>query len=171
MAVDAGKFREIFGSLPTAVAVVTAVGEDGEPCGLTMNTVTAVAKTPPLLLVCLDETSQTLRAIRHSGTFVVNFLAGHGSELSDRFARKGRGKFAGFDWLAAPSAGGAPILSGHVLAHAECSVREEIRVGDHSVVIGLLDDGEAYDRPPLVYYRKNYSAWPIGGLRAIPTGR
>ncbi|WP_406632008.1 flavin reductase family protein [Amycolatopsis sp. WGS_07] len=171
MPVDPDKFREIFGSLPTAVAVVTAVGDDGDPCGLTMNTVTAVAKTPPLLLVCLDENSQTLQAIRHSRAFVVNFLAGNGSALADRFARKGRGKLAGFDWLPAPSGGGAPILAGHVLAHAECSVREEIRVGDHSVVIGLLDDGEAYDRPPLVYYRKSYSAWPAGEARPIPAGR
>ncbi|WP_171168715.1 flavin reductase family protein [Streptomyces sp. I05A-00742] len=160
MPIDADGFREIFASLPTTVAVVTAVGLDGIPRGMTTNTVTALSRNPPLLLVCMDEASQTLPAVRESGFFAVNFLADSGDGISQTFAGKAPDKFARFDHLPARQAGGAPVFTADVVAHAECSVHAEIPAGDHSIVIGAIRAGAARDRAPLMYHRRSYSSWP-----------
>ena len=63
MPVSPESFRELFGSFPAQVAIITAVGADGRPRGFTCTTTCAVSAAPPLLLICVDENSQTLPAI------------------------------------------------------------------------------------------------------------
>ena len=55
---------------------------DGEPVGTTANAVTSLSLDPPLVLVCFDLGSLTLRAIRGHGAFVVNVLAAPQQHLS-----------------------------------------------------------------------------------------
>ncbi|MCP2260263.1 NADH-FMN oxidoreductase RutF, flavin reductase (DIM6/NTAB) family [Streptoalloteichus tenebrarius] len=169
MPIDADGFRQIFASLPTTVAVVTTIDGAGTPRGLTTNTVTAVSKEPPLLLVCLDEGSQTLRAVRESGVFVVNFLADSERELSQVFAGKGQDKFGRVRHVPSAAAGGAPVLAAHAIAHAECVVQREIGVGDHTILIGRLEAGAVHDRVPLMYHRRAYSSWPTVDRLSVPT--
>jgi len=45
---------------------------NGEPVGSGANAVTWLSLDPPLLLVCFDLGSATLRAIRSHGGFIVN---------------------------------------------------------------------------------------------------
>jgi flavin reductase (DIM6/NTAB) family NADH-FMN oxidoreductase RutF len=70
----------------TGVTVVTSVGEDG---GTTANAVTSLSLDPPLLLVCCDLSSATLRTIRSHGAFVVNAPGHRQRYLSANFARRG----------------------------------------------------------------------------------
>ena len=156
MTIHAEDFRRIFGCLPTTVAVITADGH-----GVTTNTVTAVSQDPPMLSVCLDATSRTLTAVRDSGLFAVNFLAGSGQAISQVFASKAVDKFTGLTHRPAVHAGGAPVFVDDVVAHAECEVHAELPMGDHSIIIGLIHAGTATERPPLMYYRRQYSVWPM----------
>jgi hypothetical protein len=87
--VSAVEFREAMGHFATGVAVVTSIGEDGEPVGTTANAVTSLSLDPPLLLVCFDLSSATLRAIRGHGAFAVNVLGHRQRHLSANFARRG----------------------------------------------------------------------------------
>lgn len=153
--VDAGRFKALFGALPTAVAVVTVLERGAVPRGLTCNAVTAVSLRPPLLLVCVDRRARSLPALRRSATFAVNFLAEDGHELAARFAGKDEDKFAGLRWAPSP-ANGAPLLTDGVLAHAACRLTEAIEAGDHWILLGLVESGEVYDRPPLVYRNGEY---------------
>ncbi|MFE0464057.1 flavin reductase family protein, partial [Kitasatospora sp. NPDC058965] len=159
MAVDAGRFREIFGSFPTAVAIVTALDEAGEPKGFTCNAVSAVSVDPALLLVCVDKGSRSLPALRHSGAFVVHFLGEDGQQASDRFAGRGDDKFAGQDWYPSAAAGGAPVLTGVALAHAECVVVQQVEAGDHWILIARVEEGEVHPSRPLLYHRRGYHVW------------
>jgi flavin reductase (DIM6/NTAB) family NADH-FMN oxidoreductase RutF len=84
----AAEFREAMGHFATGVTVVTSVDADGEPVGTTANAVTSLSLDPPLVLVCFDLGSQTLRAIRGHGAFVVNVLAAPQQHLSRNFARR-----------------------------------------------------------------------------------
>src|SRR5690606_2211908 len=88
MPVDYELFRGVAGAFPTGVTIVTTLGRDGVPRGLTSNAVCSVSADPPLILVCVDKKSQTLPYLQESGTFVVNFLAAGRAELSNRFASK-----------------------------------------------------------------------------------
>jgi len=157
MPVSPDQFREIFGSFPTAVAVVTAVDEQGDPCGFTCNAVCAVSVSPPLLLIGVDKRSRTLPALLHARAFAVNFLSASGAETSQRFAGKGQDKFAGMRWQPSPGADGAPLLTGVALAYAECRVETTVEAGDHCLVIGRVDGGAVFPREPLLYCRGDYT--------------
>jgi len=160
-------FRSIMAAFPTGVTVITTTGRDGEPKGFTSNAVTSVSLDPPMLLVCVALTSETLPVLRESRRFVVNFLKGGEHEISDRFARKGADKF---DGLAYHDHDGLPVLGDHTIAHAICETEDEIEAGDHIVLLGrvLAGDAIAGETQPLLYYRSKYTAWPIRGRRNPP---
>ncbi|MBF6328261.1 flavin reductase family protein [Nocardia transvalensis] len=159
MTITPASFRALFGSFPTAVAVVTAAGENGAPKGLTCTAIAAVSADPPHLLVCIDELSSTRCALERSGGFAVNFLAEGGEQISDRFAGRGDRKFDGLKWSPSGVAFGAPVLEDYVLGTAECVVVRQIRSGDHHVFIGRLEAAHVHRRRPLLHHRRVYSVW------------
>ncbi|GAB3795679.1 flavin reductase family protein [Micromonospora zhanjiangensis] len=155
------QLRRLFGSLPSVVSVVSAVGSDGVARGMTCNAVSAVSLSPPLLLVCLDHRSRTLTAVRERGAFVVNFLAAGRGEISRRFATGGDDKFAGLTVHASGPTGDAPVLVEDSAASAECRVHDVLDGGDHQIILGRALRCQVYDRPPLTYFGRRYDAWPV----------
>jgi flavin-dependent trigonelline monooxygenase, reductase component len=155
-AVTGEEFVAIMAAFPTGVAIVTAVDVDGTPRGLTTNAVTSASLEPPVLLVCLDLRSRTLPAVRRSGRFAVNFMSAGCEAVCRKFASKADDKFDHVQWV--PGLGGVPLLSGHAVAFAECVVRDDLEVGDHAVLTGLVEAGS----PPgstsdsLLYFRRSY---------------
>ncbi|GAA0900905.1 flavin reductase family protein [Streptomyces thermoalcalitolerans] len=170
MAIDDELFRAVFSAHPAAVCIVTAAGPEGRPSGLTTSAVTSVSRKPPLLLVCVGTGSRTLAAIRHSGGFAVHFLAGHNEWLSERFAGKSTQKFAGLDWRPSGCAAGAPLLPEHHLsAVAECLVHQEVPAGDHSVLVGRIEDAAVHGRAPMLYHERGYVHLPVPALPGSAT--
>jgi flavin reductase (DIM6/NTAB) family NADH-FMN oxidoreductase RutF len=159
--IDGQVFRAVVGSFPTGVTVVTAVGKDGVPRGLTSNAVCSVSAEPPLLLFCIDKRSNTLDALLEARAFVINFLAAGRGDLATLFASRGGDKFRGLHWLPSGAARGAPILVDDTVAYAECLVSQIIDAGDHLVFIGLVEQGYSNEGTPLMYLRRTYAAWPL----------
>ncbi len=162
MAVSRDAFFSIMSAFPTGVAIVTTLEPDGTPRGLTTNAVTSVSAEPPILLVCVDRASRTLPALLHTKRFVVNFMRDDCAELCSLFASKADDKFAHVSW--SPGLGGVPILHEHAVAHAECTTLEELEIGDHVVVTGLVEAGQmpAPEDVPIVYFRRAYSSASSG---------
>lgn len=158
--VDRERFVSIMSAFPTGVAIVTTLEPDGTPRGLTTNAVTSVSADPPLLLVCVDRNSRTLPALVHSKRFVVNFMRDDCADVCALFASKADDKFAHVAWT--PGLGGVPILHEGAIAHAECTTHDELEIGDHVVVTGLVEDGSPPDptQVPIVYFRKTYASAP-----------
>jgi flavin reductase (DIM6/NTAB) family NADH-FMN oxidoreductase RutF len=152
------EFVAIMSAFPTGVAIVSSVEPDGTPRGLTTNAVTSVSLEPPILLVCLDLTSRTLPAVRSSGRFAVNFMRADCEAVCRRFATKADDKFDHLTW--ARGVGGVPLLSGHAVAIAECAVQDELEVGDHAVVTGLVEGGSPPESTsePILYFRRSFQA-------------
>ena len=143
--VSAAEFRHAMGHFATGVTVITSVGADGEPVGTTANAVTSLSLDPPLVLVCFDLGSMTLRAIRGHGAFVVNVLAAAQRLLSANFAR--RGLAAAWDGVRhrhGPT--GSPRLE-DVLAVMECTVERSLPGGDHEIVVGRVRHVETSAAP------------------------
>jgi 3-hydroxy-9,10-secoandrosta-1,3,5(10)-triene-9,17-dione monooxygenase reductase component len=162
--ISASLFRHAMGHFATGVTVVTSVDEDGEPIGTTASAVTSLSLDPPLVLVCFDHTSLTLRAVRAHGAFAVNVLAAPQRHLSANFAR--RGLAAGWDGVRhRPGPAGSPRLEG-VLASLECTVENRLPGGDHEIVVGRVRDIEVGDdgAAPLLYWRGAYQS--LGGAGA-----
>jgi flavin reductase (DIM6/NTAB) family NADH-FMN oxidoreductase RutF len=156
--VPVAAFRHAMGHFVTGVTVVTSVGADGEPVGTTASAVSSLSLDPPLVLVCFDRASVTLRAVRAHGAFVVNVLADSQLHLSVNFAR--RGLAAAWDGVRhRPGSTGSPRLHG-ALAVVECTVEHELPGGDHEIIVGRVREvqtGDA-DVSPLVYWRGTYAS-------------
>lgn len=146
------RFRDAIGRFASGVTVITTV--DGEEAlGTTASAVTSVCLEPPTLLVCMNRSSATGRAIARSGRFAVNVLAEHQGALAGRLATKDPDKFAGVE--AARGAHGQPLLP-EALAHIECRVVEQVEAGTHVVLIGRVASLAAADGMPLAYFRGRF---------------
>lgn len=156
--VSSAEFREIMGSFPTGVTVVTTLDEEGKPIGLTASAVSSVSLSPPQLLICLGSERYTARSVAARGRFVVNFLGGDQQAVAERFARHADDKFAGLPVRTGED--GLPLIEG-ALAHAECVVTKAVPAGDHTVFVGLVVRGTAGAGSPLMYFRRHYGEWPV----------
>lgn len=160
LAIDGQLFRSILGSFPTGVTIVTTVGTDGVPRGLTCNAMCAVSAEPPMLLFCLNKKAGSVAAFLERKAFVVNFLAAGRGELSTRFASPVDDKFTGTRWEPSAHAGGSPIFPDDTVAHAECTISQVVDAGDHHVLFGLVVGGASNGGTPLMYLRRTYANWP-----------
>jgi flavin reductase (DIM6/NTAB) family NADH-FMN oxidoreductase RutF len=158
--VSAEEFRQAMGQFATGVTVVTSVDTEGGPVGTTANAVTSLSLDPPLILVCFDHSSLTLRAIRDHAAFVVNVLAAPQRHLSANFARRGfAAAWDGVRHRHGPT--GSPRLE-DVLAVLECTVEHTVPGGDHEIIIGRVRHVEitGNGRAPLLFFRGGYAALP-----------
>jgi flavin reductase (DIM6/NTAB) family NADH-FMN oxidoreductase RutF len=144
-------------SFPSGVVVLTAFGRDALPRGLTVSAFCAVSLEPPLALVCIDKTSNTLPAVQHTGGFTANILAAGREQLARRMATKLTDKFDAIEWRRPESPIGGPILKQDAAAYAVCTLRDTIEAGDHWVLIGMVTEGATRDGiEPMVFSRRGY---------------
>ena len=153
--VDPPAFRQLLGRFATGVTVLTAVGPDGGPVGMTANSLASVSLVPPLLSVCVDRTAALFRTITGASHFAVNILAEDQEELSRRFAEHERTPFTGVGYRLDER--GLALLDG-AIAHIECERLDVHSAGDHAIVIGRVIGGTTSDGRPLVYYRGGYAS-------------
>jgi flavin reductase (DIM6/NTAB) family NADH-FMN oxidoreductase RutF len=139
---------------PSGVVVVTAVDAQGRPRGLTVSAFCPVSLDPPLILVCIDRTSNTLPALRHAQKFTVNILASGRRDLARWMASKSEHKFDRLRWQ--PSEAG-PVLDGDSAAYAICAVEQVVEAGDHWLFVARVEKGAVYPGvTPLVYSRRAF---------------
>jgi flavin reductase (DIM6/NTAB) family NADH-FMN oxidoreductase RutF len=153
MPFDPSLLRKVMGLFATGVTVITTRDQQGKPYGLTANAVTSLSLEPPLLLICVDRKAETYPHFFDSKIFVLNILAENQEELSRRFATTGGDKFAGV--ACHPGGLGTLILDG-TLGHIECRITETLEGGDHVIHIGEVQNAEARDGRPLLFFRGKY---------------
>lgn len=163
---DADTFRKVFGTFPTPVAIVTALGEDGDPRGFTCNAFSAVSAAPPLLLVCVSKGSRTLPAMIASGVFAVNFVAHRGRDTARLFAGKAAHKFDQVAWRGGLS--GVPVLTEAAVAYAGCTLVRSVEAGDHLLMIGRVEESEVFPRTAALYQQGEFGMWEPGPRLAVP---
>lgn len=159
--IDSSAFKAVVGRFATGVTVVTTRDEQGNLAGLTANAFASVSVDPPLVLVCLDDRSQTFGYLKEAGVFAVHILAEGQEHLARRFADASRDKSLLVDWRVGDH--GTPSLR-HCLASMECRVVHQYRGGDHVIVVGEVErlHVDPEQDKPLLYYRG-----ALGGLTLI----
>jgi flavin reductase (DIM6/NTAB) family NADH-FMN oxidoreductase RutF len=160
MPVDRDRYRQLAGSFPTGVTIVTTTDAGGAPRGLTTQSFIGLSTDPPLVLVAIDKTARTLASLKRQPRFVVNFVKFGAEDVATRFASKSDDKFAGLAWRASAVAAGAPILHESSVAYAECRTTTQQEAGDHWIFIAEVEGGEVLGGVPLTYYRRTYAPWP-----------
>ncbi|MEO3788514.1 flavin reductase family protein [Actinocorallia sp. B10E7] len=151
--------REIMRHVPSSVAVVTALHDQG-PVGMTVGSFTSASLDPPLVSFFAGRHSTTWPLIREAGRFCVNVLSAPQHQVAAAFATRDADRFNGRSWTL--SSLGSPLLDG-VLAWLDCELDAVYEAGDHVAVTGLVHGGHAaVDAHPLVFFRGELVApgWP-----------
>lgn len=153
MSVNELSFKDALSRFATGVCVVTTVGTDGAPAGLTISAFTSVSLDPPLVLFCLGCKSDALIRDARDGRFAINILAEDQEEVSETFASQIADKFANVPHGTAES--GCPTING-ALAVLDCRVDAIHDGGDHRVVVGRVEGLRVLGGRPLLRYRGRY---------------
>ena len=124
------KLRLAFSRFATGVAAVTFDAQG--PRGVTVNSMTSVSMDPPLLLFSMRNQSRALPALTHR-PFTVTILAADQLEVSTFFAtRNGEEP----EWI---TGGPSPRIGGG-LAWFSCTPWATYPGGDHTIIVGHIDD-------------------------------
>ena len=150
---DPRSLRDAFGCFMTGVTVVTTHDNANNPLGFTANSFSSVSLDPPLVSVCLSNSSANYDVLVNADRFAINILSEKQKEVSNTFARPVDDRFASVNWDKGPH--GSPILEG-VSAWFDCSSFKQVEAGDHVILIGKVEAFEANAFPGLGYSRGAY---------------
>lgn len=150
---DVRELRNVFGSFVTGVTVITTVDADGFDQGVTANSFSSVSLDPPLVLWSQAKSARSFQSFRDADRFVVNILAEHQRDLSQKFAASGPDKFSGL--AISRRHGGLPSLN-ECCAYLECRKVAMYPGGDHMVYLGEVVGIERNDRRPLAFAKGKY---------------
>jgi len=152
--IDPNLFRDVLGSYPTGVCVITSIDGAGARTGLVVGSFTSISLDPPLVGFFPDKGSKSWPRIAESGRFCVNVLGSGQIDLCRRFASRLPDKFE--DLAHGNSPAGLPLLD-DALAWIDCVIERVVDIGDHFLVVGLVEDlGRKQQGNPLLFFRGGY---------------
>jgi flavin reductase (DIM6/NTAB) family NADH-FMN oxidoreductase RutF len=152
MPVGDAEFKLALSHFASGITVVTTEWE-GKPYGMTVASFASLSLHPPLVVICIEKSVKSHDAIAASRKFAVNVLAVHQADISTRFASPVDDRFAGIEW--APGTLGVPLIA-HALTAVECTLREQLPGGDHSIFVGEVAATTVRAGEPLLYFRGGY---------------
>ncbi len=147
------RLKQAFAAVPTGVSVITTAGPDG-PRGMTASAVCSVSVDPLLVLVCIDNRSETLRGILQNRTFAINVLRESHASVSTAFASRtpAADKFSMVDYRLE---NGSAVLD-DALVCVTCDLYDTTPGGDHTIVVGSVTGIEVRAGEPLVRHAGRY---------------
>jgi flavin reductase (DIM6/NTAB) family NADH-FMN oxidoreductase RutF len=138
--------RHVFGAFPSGVAVVAAVVA-GTPVGIAASSFTSVSLDPALVSLCIAHTSTTWPVLREVPRLGVSILSAAQERAGRQLADRHGDRFAELSWRAT-----AVLLDG-ASGWLETSVEQQVRAGDHDIVVLRVHDLDAnHDISPLVFH-------------------
>jgi flavin reductase (DIM6/NTAB) family NADH-FMN oxidoreductase RutF len=151
---DTAELRRVFGCFPSGVAAVCALDSDGTPTGMAVSSFTSVSLDPPLVSVCVQNTSTTWPVLRDAARLGVSVLAEGQDATARALAARGVDRFAQVSWTATDE---GAVLVHDAAAWLDCEVEAQYPAGDHAVVLlrvrSLVGDPA---HPPLVFHASRF---------------
>jgi flavin reductase (DIM6/NTAB) family NADH-FMN oxidoreductase RutF len=171
------RLREQLARVPTPVVAVTCyVG--GRPWGVTASSFTSVSLDPPVVSVCVFTRSPIIAPIRLQARLAISILSAQQAHIARTLALPGTPKFIETmapeadqfsEWTETIPIGTvryeqadghsplAPRIYG-ALAVLQCTLRQALEVGDHTLLLGDVCSLETNgDQPALVYANRRFS--------------
>ena len=137
--------------------MVTVEREPGSVFGMTANSFASVSLNPMLIMVCVDERAKILPMLHKKKRFGISVLKQGQQAVSEYFAQPEQDPEAEhrlalhYHWT--PS--GIPVLEDTVL-QLSCSVVATHLAGDHTIIVGKVEDAEIKGGEPLLFFRGEY---------------
>ncbi|MDR5758472.1 flavin reductase family protein [Caballeronia sp. LZ035] len=149
-------FRDALSAFPSGVTIVSTTDEAGRHWGFTASSFSSVSMDPPLVLVCIANKADSHAAFVTAQRYAINILSQDQKDIAMHFARKGVDKFAphGFRYGTGDNPH-PPVLPGS-MASLVCIARDVHEAGDHTVLIGEIQEVELCEATPLVYYNRGF---------------
>jgi flavin reductase (DIM6/NTAB) family NADH-FMN oxidoreductase RutF len=145
--------RQAFGCFPSGVTALCSL-DSGTPVGMAASTFTPVSLEPPLVSVCVQDTSSTWPKLRKQSRLGLSVLAEGQGLVCRSLAGKDGDRFADVDWEA--DEGGSVYIHGANL-WLDCSPYAEFPGGDHTIVLLEIHGLKAEpDREPLVFHGSRF---------------
>jgi len=152
--VSATEYRAALSRFASGVTVVTSRDALGTDYGMTVSAFSSLSLSPPLVLVCIDQRASWHAAIGDSSHFVVHVLSDTQEEYSRRFASEREGRFTGVAYTR--SEAGVIVLP-DTLTTLECRIAARHEGGDHTIVVGAVEQVQLSEGAPLLYHRGAYA--------------
>jgi len=149
---DEATFKLAMSHFASGVTVVTTESE-GRPYGMTVASFASLSLRPPLVLICIEKSVKTHDAIIAAGKFGVSILSSEQADVSSRFASRSDDKFSGVTTERGEL--GVPLIAG-ALTTLECTVRDQLPGGDHTIFVGEVTRAVTREGIPLLYFRSGY---------------
>ncbi|UZN04161.1 flavin reductase family protein [Cellulomonas sp. S1-8] len=146
--------REVFNSIPTAVAALCAV-VDGEPRGIVATSLAVgVSYDPPMVSFSAQTSSTTWPYLRRAGRIGLSILSDEQIDECRQIASKAGSRFADLETMPTERGG---LLVKRAAAWLECSISAVVAAGDHEVVLLQVEGVDM--RPgsePLIHHRAGF---------------
>jgi flavin reductase (DIM6/NTAB) family NADH-FMN oxidoreductase RutF len=133
--------------IPYGIYVLTSDDGKGNVGAATVNWVTQSSFAPPLVVVGVKADSGAHTVVKGTGKFTLNMLGKDGKGAAFAFFKPAKvedGKINGFGFKAGGN--GCAILD-MAIAAVECSVKQVLEMGDHSVVVAEVTEAHLMKAP------------------------
>ena len=149
-------FKNAMSAWASGVTVVTSRAE-GLAYGITASSFTSVSLDPPLILVCINDTSPLCAMIQSSGRFAVSVLERGQEDHSNYFASRGREPMAQIDAVPMTATDDGLPLVKEAMGVLVCDLHAAHTMGDHVVAVGRVTEASARGSVrPLLYWSRAY---------------
>jgi flavin reductase (DIM6/NTAB) family NADH-FMN oxidoreductase RutF len=150
------QLKKNFSLFATGIAIAATINKKGQHSAITINSLTSLSLTPPLLLFCIDNKSANLEAFKKNQYFSLSILSQSQQGLAQEFSKtQNQSK-----WGHEPhffGQFGSPIFS-NSLGYFECQRHQIIKAGDHHIIIGeIFDFAQLSNQKPLIYNQGSYA--------------
>ncbi len=145
--------KDAYSRFGTGITIVTCIGIDGQPLGITVNSFTSVSLEPPLVLWCIDKETRIFDDFAKASHYGVSVLAAGQKDRSIHYATPNNHQVPdqhldhGYD--------GTPLLAGRV-AGFDCKIVNRVDAGDHVILIGAVEKFDSNGDAPLLYVNRKY---------------
>ena len=149
MIYDKKKLKQVAGSFPTGVTVVTIKKPSGDTHGMTASSFLSLSLNPPMVLFAVKKENEIIAYIEKGKKMGISILSEDMLDESDHFANvklmKATPIFYDVDEV--------KILQGSI-AWYSVSIRKIYDEGDHKIIIcEIIDLDIKSNKNPLIYYR------------------
>lgn len=162
--IDPSLLRQAFGFFPSGVMAFCGF-LNGRPLGLVASSFTSVSLDPPLVSVCVANTSSTWSRLAELDLLGLSVLAGTHNDVAKHLSAKGNDdRFLNVGWTT--SENGCVFVRGASL-WLECVPHNVVPAGDHKIVILRVAQLWMHPEvPPMVFHRSAFQELEIPRARA-----
>ncbi|MEU7815320.1 flavin reductase family protein [Pseudonocardia sp. NPDC049154] len=145
--------RSVFGCFPSGVTAVCAQ-VDGVPVGMAASSFTSVSMDPPLVSVCVQNSSRTWPLLRGAARIGLSVLSAAQDRACRTLSAKTGDRFADVDWFSGED---GAIFINEATALLDCTLHSEVPAGDHAIVLLQIQQVFAnHAAAPLVFHGSRF---------------